>query len=37
VRSGFVEIARWIGGYRSGLDRVDLRFELTDEAVASLS
>ena len=36
VRSGFVEIARWIGGYRSGLDRVDLRFELTDEAVAAL-
>jgi GNAT superfamily N-acetyltransferase len=35
-RCGFVEIARWPGGYRSGLDRVDLRFELTDEAVAAL-
>ena len=35
-RNGFVEIARWIGGYRSGLDRVDLRFDLTDEAVAKL-
>jgi GNAT superfamily N-acetyltransferase len=33
---GFVEIARWPGGYRSGRDRVDLRFELTDEAVAKL-
>jgi GNAT superfamily N-acetyltransferase len=35
-RCGFVEIARWPGGYRSGRDRVDLRFELTDEAVARL-
>jgi GNAT superfamily N-acetyltransferase len=35
-RCGFVEIARWPGGYRSGRDRVDLRFELTDEAVAKL-
>jgi GNAT superfamily N-acetyltransferase len=35
-RCGFVEIARWPGGYRSGRDRVDLRFELTDDAVASL-
>lgn len=35
-RCGFVEIARWPGGYRSGRDRVDLRFELTDAAVASL-
>lgn len=35
-RCGFVEIARWPGGYRSGLDRVDLRFDLTDEAVALL-
>lgn len=35
-RCGFVEIARWPGGYRSGLDRVDLRFELTDEAILSL-
>lgn len=34
---GFVEIARWPGGYRSGRDRVDLRFDLTDEAVAALS
>jgi GNAT superfamily N-acetyltransferase len=36
ARCGFVEMARWPGGYRSGLDRVDLRFELTDEAVARL-
>jgi GNAT superfamily N-acetyltransferase len=35
-RCGFVEIARWPGGYRSGRDRVDLRFELTDAAVAAL-
>ena len=35
-RSGFVEIARWPGGYRSGRDRVDLRFELSDEAVDKL-
>ncbi|WP_052452406.1 GNAT family N-acetyltransferase [Noviherbaspirillum autotrophicum] len=35
-RCGFVEIARWPGGYRSGRERVDLRFELTDEAVAAL-
>jgi GNAT superfamily N-acetyltransferase len=35
-RCGFVEIARWPGGYRSGRDRVDLRFELTDDAVARL-
>jgi GNAT superfamily N-acetyltransferase len=34
---GFVEIARWPGGYRSGRDRVDLRFDLTDEAVALLA
>lgn len=27
-RCGFVEIARWPGGYRSGRDRVDLRFDL---------
>ncbi len=37
LRSGFEEIARWPGGYRSGLDRVDLRFELTDEALAHLA
>lgn len=36
VRCGFTEIARWPGGYRSGRDRVDLRFELTDGALASL-
>lgn len=36
-RCGFVEIARWAGGYRSGLDRVDLRFELTDENIALLA
>ena len=36
ARCGFVEIARWPGGYRSGMDRVDLRFELTDEALAEL-
>jgi GNAT superfamily N-acetyltransferase len=35
-RCGFEEIARWPGGYRSGRDRVDLRFELSDEAVAKL-
>jgi GNAT superfamily N-acetyltransferase len=35
-RCGFVEIARWPGGYRSGRDRVDLRFELTDAAVDGL-
>lgn len=35
-RCGFVEIARWPGGYRSGLDRVDLRFELTAENIALL-
>lgn len=33
---GFVEIARWPGGYRSGRDRVDLRFELDAAAVAAL-
>lgn len=36
AQCGFVEIARWPGGYRSGRDRVDLRFELSDEAVALL-
>jgi GNAT superfamily N-acetyltransferase len=35
-RCGFIEIARWPGGYRSGRDRVDLRFELTDGAVDTL-
>lgn len=35
-RCDFVEIARWPGGYRSGLDRVDLRFEMTDENIALL-
>lgn len=35
-RCGFTEIARWPGGYRSGRDRVDLRFELTGEAVDTL-
>lgn len=35
-RCGFIEIARWPGGYRSGRDRVDLRFELTDAAVGEL-
>jgi GNAT superfamily N-acetyltransferase len=35
-RCGFTEIARWPGGYRSGRDRVDLRFELTDAAVDGL-
>jgi GNAT superfamily N-acetyltransferase len=35
-RCGFAEIARWPGGYRSGRDRVDLRFELSDAAVAAL-
>lgn len=36
-RCGFVEIARWPAGYRSGLDRVDLRFELTPENIALLA
>jgi GNAT superfamily N-acetyltransferase len=36
ARCGFVEIARWPGGYRSGRERVDLRFELSDAAVAAL-
>jgi len=36
LRCGFEEIARWPGGYRSGRDRVDLRFELTDEAIEKL-
>ena len=35
-RCGFEEIARWPGGYRSGRDRVDLRFALSDDAVALL-
>jgi GNAT superfamily N-acetyltransferase len=35
-RCGFEVIARWPGGYRSGRDRVDLRFELSDEAVERL-
>lgn len=35
-RCGFIEIARWPGGYRSGRDRVDLRFDLTDAALAAL-
>jgi len=35
-RCGFMEIARWPAGYRSGRDRVDLRFDLTDAAVAAL-
>lgn len=36
ARCGFVEIARWPGGYRSGRDRADLRFELTDDALDGL-
>lgn len=36
LRCGFIEIARWPAGYRSGRDRVDLRFELTDAALAAL-
>lgn len=35
-RFGFEVACRWPGGYRSGLDRVDLRFALTDEAVQKL-
>jgi GNAT superfamily N-acetyltransferase len=35
-RCGFEEVARWPGGYRSGRDRVDLRFTLSDEAVDRL-
>ena len=37
LRCGFSEMARWPGGYRSGRDRVDLRFELTDAALTHLS
>jgi len=35
-RCGFEEIARWPGGYRSGRDRVDLRFALNEASVAAL-
>ena len=35
-RCGFEEIARWPGGYRSGRERVDLRFELSEAALARL-
>jgi GNAT superfamily N-acetyltransferase len=35
-RHGFHVMARWPGGYRSGLDRVDLRIELTDVEVDRL-
>ena len=35
-RCGFEVVARWPGGYRSGRDRVDLRFELSEDAVANL-
>ncbi|MGI4847896.1 MAG: GNAT family N-acetyltransferase [Janthinobacterium lividum] len=35
-RCGFEQITYWPGGYRSGMDRVDLRFELTDAALAAL-
>lgn len=35
-RCGFQVFARWPGGYRAGFDRVDLRMELTDEAIAKL-
>ena len=35
-RCGFEILARWPGGYRSGRERVDLRFELSDEAVDRL-
>ncbi len=37
LRCGFEEIARWPGGYRSGRDRVDLRFELSDAALARIN
>jgi GNAT superfamily N-acetyltransferase len=36
LRCGFIEITRWPGGYRSGRDRVDLRFDLTDAALTHL-
>jgi GNAT superfamily N-acetyltransferase len=36
ARHGFTEIARWPGGYRSGRERVDLRFDLTDAALDGL-
>ena len=32
-RCGFTEMARWPAGYRSGRDRVDLRFDLSDAAL----
>jgi GNAT superfamily N-acetyltransferase len=35
-RCGFEEIAHWPSGYRSGRDRVDLRFELSEDAVTAL-
>jgi len=35
-RCGFTEMARWPGGYRSGRDRVDLRFELSDAALGDV-
>jgi GNAT superfamily N-acetyltransferase len=36
ARCGFDEIARWPAGYRSGRDRVDLRYALTDGALDGL-
>lgn len=35
-RHGFEVMARWPGGYRSGMDRVDLRLELSDAALDKL-
>jgi GNAT superfamily N-acetyltransferase len=36
ARCGFTEIARWPAGYRSGRDRVDLRFDLATLADTSV-
>jgi GNAT superfamily N-acetyltransferase len=36
-RCGFEMVARWPGGYRSGFDRVDLRLELTAEALSRVA
>jgi ribosomal protein S18 acetylase RimI-like enzyme len=36
VKSGFEVLASWPSGYRSGFDCVDLRLELTEDALAAL-
>jgi GNAT superfamily N-acetyltransferase len=37
IRCGFEIVATWPGGYRSGFDRVDLRMQLTDEAIRTMT